>query len=197
MTVSSAREPVTIIALYQDTAPTITFRFDKTVRYENKQTIAFVDGGSSNDQITDSANGFVSAGFVKGQKLQYSGGAKNEGTQTIQADVTAGVIEVPTNRLQTEAAGAYVSLVAEDVPADVSGYTFSLSIKADIDDTADLFTITTGFDVTDAADGIVKLTFTTAHTLNALTDHWAELRDTANNKMLKQFRLNIYKKVPA
>lgn len=71
-------------------------------------TIAFVN--SNPDTITDSGNGFVTAGFTAGTKIRVTGSASNNSVFTI-ATVTAGTITlVSTDSLVAEAAGASVTI---------------------------------------------------------------------------------------
>lgn len=83
------------------TATTVTMK-----GYVSGTTIAFVEGGASNDTITDSANGFVTAGFQTGDTIEVSGTASNDGSYTILG-VTAGVITLyPDDDLTNESAGS-------------------------------------------------------------------------------------------
>jgi hypothetical protein len=67
-------------------------------------TIAFVD--SNPDTITDSGNGFVTAGFVDGGSITVSGTVSNDGTYTI-ATATAGTLTlIGADSLAAEAAGS-------------------------------------------------------------------------------------------
>lgn len=71
-------------------------------------TIAFNENGASSDTITDSGNGFVTAGFAAGDEIIISGSASNDGVYTI-ASVTAGTITlIDTDDLTAEVAGASV-----------------------------------------------------------------------------------------
>lgn len=73
-------------------------------------TIGFNDNGASPDTITDSANGFLNAGFAVGDSIEIIGSTSNDSTYTIAA-VTAGVIEVAEqDSLVTEAAGASITM---------------------------------------------------------------------------------------
>lgn len=76
-----------------------------------KTTIAFVTGSSTvKPQITDSAAGFVTAGFQPGDTLYVSGSAGNSKNFTI-ATVAAGTIElVIDDILSTEIAGPAITL---------------------------------------------------------------------------------------
>ena len=76
-------------------------------------TIAFVDSGP--DTITDSGNGFITAGFEAGQKITVSG-ATNGGNNTdfTIATVAAGTLTlIATDALTAEGATAYVTIRAE------------------------------------------------------------------------------------
>jgi hypothetical protein len=81
--------------------------------------LTFVDGGASADSITDSGNGFVSAGFVPGQKLFVQGATTPANDSGITGErilsVTAGTITFATGSVDTgEAGGAgTVVVVAE------------------------------------------------------------------------------------
>lgn len=76
-----------------------------------KTTIAFVAGSASvKPQITDSANGFVTAGFAAGDTLYVSGSTNNSKNFTI-ATVAPGTIElVIDDVLTSEAAGPAITL---------------------------------------------------------------------------------------
>jgi len=84
-------------------------------------TIAFVENTASADTITDSANGFLTAGFQPGDQITVSGSASNDGTYVIDT-VVAGTITLKSREdLTTEAAGATVKIVApKTVPDGVS-----------------------------------------------------------------------------
>lgn len=82
-----------------------------SVSYEDKTTIAFVDGGGGNDSITDSANGFVTAGFEDGDDIVVTGATNAGNNVTVTAiSVVAGTIEVATGTFTAETAGASVTL---------------------------------------------------------------------------------------
>ena len=73
-------------------------------------TIAFVN--SNPDTITDSANGFVTAGFAKGQTITVSGSASNNGTYLVTT-VAAGTLTLASKEtLVVEGAGASVTIKA-------------------------------------------------------------------------------------
>lgn len=76
--------------------------------YLSGTTIAFVEGGASPDTITDSANGFVTAGFKAGDRIIIEGSDSNDGVYTI-ASVVAGTITLSgADDLNAESAGATV-----------------------------------------------------------------------------------------
>lgn len=98
-----------------------------SVIYDAKQqnaytasTIAFVD--SNPDTITDTANGFVTAGFVAGMKLQVMGSTSNDGVNALEiATVAAGTLTLVTNDSVTaEAAGLSISLIGSTDPDHTS-----------------------------------------------------------------------------
>lgn len=71
-------------------------------------TIAFVEGIGVSDTITDSANGFVAAGFNSGDIISVSGSTSNNRKFTI-ATVTANTITlIPDDQVTNESAGAAV-----------------------------------------------------------------------------------------
>lgn len=73
-------------------------------------TIAFVN--SNPDTITDSGNGFVTAGFKQGQSITITGSGSNDGTYTI-AGVAAGTLTlIASDTLVNEIAGASVTIQA-------------------------------------------------------------------------------------
>lgn len=81
-------------------------------------TIAFNENTPDSDTITDSANGFLVAGFQPGDQITVSGSASNDGTYTV-ATVTAGTITLLVrNDLATEAAGATVIITAPKTVPD-------------------------------------------------------------------------------
>lgn len=88
-------------------------------------TIAFVEGGASADSITDSANGFVTAGFEAGQEIVVTGSASNNGVYTI-ATVAAGTLTlVSEDDLTAEGVGASVIIKdsAEGTWAEARAFT--------------------------------------------------------------------------
>jgi len=71
--------------------------------------IAFVDGGTSEDTITDTGSGFIAAGFKKGMKFAVLDSESNDGVYTILA-IVAGTISVATGSLTTETAGDSITV---------------------------------------------------------------------------------------
>ena len=73
-------------------------------------TMGFVEAGAGNATITDSASGFVTAGFVAGQTLMIDGSTSNDGCYTIKT-VEEGTITLADGQdLTTEAALAATTL---------------------------------------------------------------------------------------
>ena len=88
-------------------------------------TVAFVEGGGAADTITDSGNGFVTAGFVASMPITVSGSTSNDGTYTI-ATVAAGTITlIAADDLADEAAGKNVTLTG-GAAADDDAITLTL-----------------------------------------------------------------------
>lgn len=86
-------------------------------------SIAFNDNSASADTITDSASGFLVAGFQPGDQITVSGSASNDGNYTI-ASVTAGTITLlARNTLTTEVSGATVKITAPKTVPDGVGVT--------------------------------------------------------------------------
>lgn len=76
-------------------------------------TIAFVDGGGSEDTITDSGNGFVTAGFKTGDLMYVEGTSTNDTTDGyLLTAVAAGVVNVATGTLTAESAGTVFAVAA-------------------------------------------------------------------------------------
>lgn len=74
-------------------------------------TIAFVDNGASEDTITDSGSGFVTAGFKTGDVLYVDGTTSNDGSYTLTG-VAAGTLNVATALLTAEAAGTVFGIAS-------------------------------------------------------------------------------------
>lgn len=76
-------------------------------------TIAFVN--SNPDTITDSGNGFVTAGFKEGQTITVSGSASNNGTFTISSVAAGTITLISTDSLTNESAGASVTITVATI----------------------------------------------------------------------------------
>ena len=75
-------------------------------------TISFTHNAESADTINDSASGFVTAGFVAGDKITITGDSDNNGDYTI-FEVAAGVLTlIDSDVLSTEGAGDSVTIIA-------------------------------------------------------------------------------------
>ena len=77
-------------------------------------TISFGDGTGTggNDQILDSANGLISAGFIVGDYITVVGSTSNNVSAKKILAVSAGAIEIAPALLTTESAGDQVVLAA-------------------------------------------------------------------------------------
>lgn len=86
----------------------------RSVTIISAATIAAVDGGSGSDTLTDSGNGFLTAGFSAGDAILvygFTGGMAAIHGPFTASEVAAGVITVPTGSLADDAAGETVILV--------------------------------------------------------------------------------------
>src|SRR3990167_5567622 len=86
-------------------------------------TIAFSENTADADTITDSASGFLIAGFQSGDQVTVSGSVSNDGTYTIASIVAGTITLVARNDLATEAAGATVTITAPKTVPDGVGVT--------------------------------------------------------------------------
>ena len=77
-------------------------------------TFAFADGTGTDgaDRITDSGNGFVTAGFTVGQYISVAGSTSNNVAGVKVLAVAAGYLEIPAASLTTETAGDQVIIAA-------------------------------------------------------------------------------------
>lgn len=77
-------------------------------------TFAFEDGTGTGgaDRITDSGNGFVTAGYVAGDYITVAGSTSNNVSGVKVSAVAAGYLEVPAATLTTEVAGDQVIIAA-------------------------------------------------------------------------------------
>jgi len=75
-------------------------------------TISFTHNAESADTISDSGNGFVTAGFVKGDKITITGDSENNGDYTIDSVVAGTITLISTDTLTTEIAGDSVTIIA-------------------------------------------------------------------------------------
>lgn len=88
----------------------VIYDYETVVKY-TASTIAFT--GST---ITDSANGFVTAGFTAGMKLQLVGSSSNDGTDHLTVtNVAAGVLTL-SESVSNESAGSSITIVGRTDP---------------------------------------------------------------------------------
>lgn len=109
-------------------------------------TIAFNDNGASPDTITDSGNGFVTAGFKVDDLITVSGTPANDGDYTLTV-VAAGTLTMATGSLSaTEAAGANVTIFTALPGQLVAGFFgWSLSDGVDLAEVTDFVDGAAGF----------------------------------------------------
>ena len=88
-------------------------------------TLAYVDGGAGADTITDSGNGFVAAGFAKGQKIRTFGATTSGNNKVYNVtDVAAGVLTLETGQVATSEA-----FPAGGIVTQAKGYSFADMMK--------------------------------------------------------------------
>lgn len=121
-------------------------------------TIAFVDGGAGADTITDSADGFVTAGFEVGDTITVAGSTSNDGDYTL-VDVAAGTLTLATGTVTAAEDGIEgISFTGK------STATISVGVSGDLDrfsaDTAQnvgaIGTVGAAILAADAADGMAS-----------------------------------------
>jgi hypothetical protein len=118
-----------IVEVASATATEITMK-----GYLADTSIAFVEGGASEDTITDSNNGFVTAGFQAGDTIIVSGSGSNDGTYTIK-EVAAGTLTLyPDDDLADEVAGASVIIKKPDATWAEQGFLTAGTRKVRIND---------------------------------------------------------------
>lgn len=110
-------------------AKTGQLRFTPTI---TATTIAFNDNGASPDTITDSGNGFITAGFKVGDLITVSGTPANDSDFTLTV-VAAGTLTMATGSLSaTEGAGANVTIFTA-MPGQIIAGFFGWSVSDGID----------------------------------------------------------------
>lgn len=95
------------------TNPYVTQNDTTNGAVQTATTIAFVN--SNPDTITDSGNGFVTAGFQAGQTITVSGSTSNNNTFTIASVVAGTITLVAGDSLTAESAGATVTIAAATI----------------------------------------------------------------------------------
>lgn len=75
-------------------------------------TLKFVQGSSSDDTITDSASGFVTAGFIAGMSIIIDGNPTNKGKYAVIKTVAAGVLTLDGEGLiDDDATGSALTVI--------------------------------------------------------------------------------------
>ena len=90
-------------------SPFVAEALETTTAKISGTTIAFVDGGGGSDTITDSGNGFVTAGFEATDKIRIIGSASNDGDYQLTGAV-AGTLTMATALLTAETASESVTI---------------------------------------------------------------------------------------
>lgn len=129
---------------------------------ETAVTIAFVH---ATHQITDSGNGFLTAGFRSGDSIKISGSVSNDGIYTIYS-VTAGVIVVK-EPVTDEAAGNSITIAEIGIALVMNaGTPFTLYYTSvDTSYTASTISFTSPHTITDSAAGFVAAGFQAGQTI--------------------------------
>jgi len=124
---------------------------------------------ATSDTITDSNSGFVSAGFLAGDKVTISGSTSNDGTYEIQT-VAAGTLTLNfSGRLTTEIAGDTVTVEKFQGIKIEDGVKVVLKAKAD-------------------NTGEITVAGTAARALNTVTDYFSNYRLSANQGVTLQVK---------
>jgi len=89
--------------------PFVAEALETTTAKISGTTIAFVDGGGGSDTITDSGNGFVTAGFEATDKIRIIGSASNDGDYQL-TNAAAGTLTMATALLTAETASESVTI---------------------------------------------------------------------------------------
>lgn len=118
--------PIGAIPLGWKAYTTVAFASSAYYAPVDGTTIAFVDGGAGDDTITDSASGFVTAGFTTGDYITIAGAttAGNNTTYTL-TNVAAGTLTMATASIDTAEAGingiTFTATVAATMSVGISG----------------------------------------------------------------------------
>lgn len=75
-----------------------------------KTAVTFAFFNSNPDTITDSGNGFLTSGFLAGDKILVEGSASNDGVYTIDTVVAGTITLITTDALVAESAGASITI---------------------------------------------------------------------------------------
>lgn len=102
------------IALIQNGSTAFTLYYDSVGTNYTVSTISF----TSPHTISDSANGFLTAGFAPGQKIGISGSFQNDGAFTI-VSVTAGTMVV-VESVEDQVAGLSITITAPTLNLDAT-----------------------------------------------------------------------------
>lgn len=96
-------------------------------------TIFFTHNAVSADTITDNDNGFVTAGFVAGDKITITGDSENNGDYTIATVAVGTLTLIATDELTTEVVGDDIVIVANCENWEVVSYNDKIIATNNVD----------------------------------------------------------------
>ena len=169
--------PAGAIPLGWSITTTTAFGTDASYTPVDGTTIAFVDGAAGDDTITDSADGFVTAGFITGDLITVTGAttSANNTTYTL-TNVAAGTLTMATASIDTAEAGiegiSFAATVAAAVSVGVSGDTdkYSADTARDISTTGTVGAIVLAADAADSMGSTNTIRITVTETAD-FTDY--------------------------
>tara|TARA_R100000234_G_scaffold114115_1_gene89040 strand:- start:292 stop:984 length:693 start_codon:yes stop_codon:yes gene_type:complete len=88
--------------------PFVSESLETTTAYASGIGIAFVDGGSGSDTITDTASGL--GNFSDGDKIRIKGSTSNDGDYTLSGSASSGTLTFATGTFTAESAGERVTI---------------------------------------------------------------------------------------
>jgi len=96
--------------------PFVVEALETTTAYASGTGIAFVDGSSGSDTITDTASGF--GNFRDEDKIRIKGSSSNDGDYTLSGSASAGTLTFATGTFTAETAGERITIT--QIPKEVS-----------------------------------------------------------------------------
>jgi hypothetical protein len=132
-----------------------TKAFDTKWTHRNivASTISFTHNAESADTINDSESGFVTAGFVVGDKITVTGTTNNNGDYTIDSVVAGTITLISTDDLTTEVAGVEFTIVADCKNWETVSYNDKVIATNNVDKVL-VWDPTSNFEALDTTSGI-------------------------------------------